>query len=141
MKIGDQQLPSLLAKKIEKISTEEIKSGIKLLTLVERDHLLKAPAGFELADVFPWHYTRPLSYIRRPLIAVLDKDGNKNYYYGFRHLMMYIDNLYFLLFTGKLPERNSKSMASWIAGILHEKGKPYRDIVRDWLKSKTDLRS
>jgi hypothetical protein len=66
IKIEEQQLLSLLTTKIEKISTEEIQSAIKLLTLIERDHFLKAPEGFELADVFPWHYTRPLSYLRRP---------------------------------------------------------------------------
>ncbi len=139
IKMEEQQLISLLTTKIEKISSDEIQIAINLLTLIERDHLLKAPNGFALPDVFSWHYTRPLSYIRRPLISIIDKKGNKSYYYGFRHLMMYIDNLYFLLFTGKLPERNSKSMASWIAGILHKKGKPYRDSVRDWFKSNTDF--
>ena len=139
VKLEEQNLVNLLDKKIEGINTEEIQSAIKVLTLIERDHLLKAPEGFELPDVFPWHYTRPLSYIRRPLIAVKGKDGKQYYYFGFRHLMMYIDNLYFLLFTGKLPERNSKTMSSWIAGILHEKGKPYRDSVRDWFKNNTNF--
>lgn len=139
VKIEEQQLVSLLATKIEKITTKEIQSGINLLTLIKREHYLKPPEGFKLGDVLPWHYTRPLSYIRRPLVEFLDKDGNKYYYYGFRHLMMYIDNLYFLLFTGKLPERNSKRMGSWIAGILQEKGKPYRNSVRDWLKKETDF--
>lgn len=53
--------------------------------------------------------------------------------------MMYIDNLYFLLFTGKLPERNSAAMNIWIGSVLDKKGKPYRDSVKDWFKNKTDF--
>jgi hypothetical protein len=51
--------------------------------------------------------------------------------------MTYIDNLYFLLFTGKLPESSSEKMKSWIAATLAEKGKPFRNKVRDWFKDNT----
>ena len=52
-------------------------------------------------------------------------------------MSMYIDNLYFLLFTGKLPERNSSEMNSWIGNTLDKKGKPYHDSVKEWFKTNT----
>ncbi len=137
VEIEEQELQKLLLTKIENLSESEIQNAIQLLTLIERDKIIKPPLGFKLPDIFPWHYTRPLSYLRKPLIAVMDEEGTKSYYYGFRHLMMYLDNLIFLLYTGKLPERSTVMMNSWIGGILEKKGKPYRDSVRDWFKTET----
>src|SRR6185437_8498839 len=137
IKIEEQRLKKLLLAKIENISEAEIQTAVQLLTLIERENFLAPPKGYKLSDIFPWHYTRRLSYLRRPLIIITDNDGTKNYYYGFRQLMMYIDNLFFLLYTGKLPERSSAKMGSWIGGVLKEKGKPYRDSVRDWFKTET----
>lgn len=138
IKIGEQEIIELIQSKFSDVSIEDIKTILNLLTLIEREHLLTAPDGYSSADVFPWHYTRPLSYMRRPLI-LSEETEKRFYYFGYRHLMMYIENLYFLLFTGKLPEEKSKLMRSWIGGVLDEKGKPYRDSVRDWFKANTDF--
>jgi len=134
IKIEDEQLKSLLETSIKDMTEVEIKTAIQLLTLLERPDLSEPPVGYKLSDIFPWHFTRPLSYLRRPLIRHKDNNGAMHLYFGFRHLRMYIDNLYFLLFTGKLPERHSAAMSSWIASVLDKKGKPYRVSVRDWLK-------
>lgn len=139
VRIEETRMKQIFETEIKDITNEEIENSIKLLVLIERPDISKPPAGFKVPDIFPWHYTRPLSYLRRPLIRIADVTGTTYYYYGFRHLMMYIDNLYFLLFTGKLPERNSAAMSSWIGSMLDKKGKPYRDSVRDWFKSKTDF--
>lgn len=138
-KIEATQMTQLFESEIKGITQEEIENAIKLLVLIERPDISKPPDGFKVPDIFPWHYTRPLSYLRRPLVRLTNVDGVTYYYFGFRHLMMYIDNLFFLLFTGKLSERNSAAMKSWIGSILDKKGKPYRDSVRDWFKDKTDF--
>jgi hypothetical protein len=138
-KIEAVKMREVFETEIEGISPDEIEIFTTLLTLVTRPDINRPPAGFKSPDIFPWRYTRPLSYLRKPLVRFIDKDNTVYYYFGFRHLMMYIDNLYFLLFTGKLPERNSAEMRSWIGHILDEKGTPYRNGVRDWLRDKTDF--
>ena len=136
-KIDASHIKQLIESGIKGIAGGEVETVLHLLSLVERSEISKAPTGFKMPDIFPWHFTRPLSYLRRPLIRYVNADGNTFYYYGFRHLMMYIDNLYFLLYTGKLPERNSAAMSSWIGSALDKKGKPYRNSVRDWFKKNT----
>lgn len=138
-KIEVTELSKLIQDTAPGIASDEIKIVLELLTLIERPELGKPPSGYRSSDIFSWHYTRPLSYLRKPLIRYTSITGTIYIYYGFRHLMMYIDNLFFLLHTGKLPERNSPAMKSWIAGSLEKKGKPYRNEVRDWFKNNTDF--
>jgi hypothetical protein len=139
VKIEKDELTQIILSDIKDISAEEIEIALSLLTLVKRPAIEIPPSGYKQMDIFPWRYTRSLSYLRRPLVRYDQQDGKAYYYFGFRHLMAYIDNLYFLLFTGKLPESSSEKMRSWIASILAEKGKPYRNAVRDWFKEKTSF--
>lgn len=139
VKIEKDELIQIVLSDIKDTSKEEIEIALSILTLLKRPDIGIAPKGFKQTDIFPWRYTRNLSYLRRPLIRYDQQDGKTYYYFGFRHLMAYIDNLYFLLFTGKLPESSSEKMRSWIASILAEKGKPYRNSVRDWFKNNTSF--
>lgn len=139
VKIEKSELSKTILSDIKSISAEEIEVALSLLTLIKRPDLGIPPPGYKQTDIFPWRYTRSLSYLRRPLVKFDQQDGKTYYYFGFRHLMAYIDNLYFLLFTGKLPESSSEKMRSWIASILAEKGKPYRNSVRDWFKNQTSF--
>jgi hypothetical protein len=137
-KIEKDELIAVL-EKIEGISSEDVKTTIELLTLLERTGIGKPPSGYTSVDIFPWRYNRPLSYLRKPLVKV-SENGNEFYYYGYRHLMAYIDNLLFLLHSGKLPNPKSDEMKSWLAGVSGDKGTPFRKQVKEWFEKETDFR-
>lgn len=138
-KIKEADAINLLLSSIPGLTGEEVQSTLNLLTLRQRPALGVPPAGFRQQDIFPWRYSRQLSYLRRPLVKWVDGNNDTYYFYGYRHLMAYIDNLLFLLYTGKLPETDSEKMKTWIAEVLSEKGAPFRNAVKDWLKTNTDL--
>lgn len=138
-KIKDADAKNLLLSSIPNITEENIQTTLNMLTLLQRNDLGVPPAGFRQQDIFPWRYSRQLSYLRRPLVKWVDENNDTYYFYGYRHLMAYIDNLLFLLYTGKLPETDSEKMKTWIAEVLSEKGAPFRNAVKDWLKGNPDL--
>jgi len=138
VQLKEDELIAIVKESNAGLTEEVIKSCLSFLTLIERQNLGKSPVGFNNKDIFPWRYTRPLSYLRRP-IAKITKDSINYYLFGFRHLSTYFENLGFLLVTGKYPEPKSKALRSWLAQILSEKGKPFRNEVRDWLKKFTEF--
>ena len=137
VKIKENDLLKLLSK-IEGITKTEIETALNLLALIERPQLQTPPAGYSSTDIFTWRYNRPLSYLRRPLVKLLSEDIIY-YYYGYRHLMRYIDHLIYLLFTSKLPGVKSQQMKSWLAGTSGAKGSPFRESVKEWFENNTDL--
>ena len=121
MKIEDAALKTLLLK-IEGITAENADTALELLTLLERKNIGVPPDGYTPIDIFPWRYNRSISYIRRPLVKVTDKETA--YYFGYRHLMQFIDNLFYLLYSSKLPGAKSEEMKSWLAAVSGDKGNP-----------------
>ena len=118
---------------IEGTNIDDIKCLLNLLTLLERDSIGRPPAGYTSVDIFPWRFNRAISYIRRPLVK-LHKEGNAYYYYGFRHLIQYIDHLFYLLYSSKLPDVKSDKMKSWLASASGDKGDPFRESVKKWFE-------
>lgn len=122
-----------LLSKIEDITARDIDSAFELLTLLERKAIGVSPDGYTTSDIFPWRYSRSISYIRRPLVKVTDKEA-VYYYFGYRHLIQFIDNLIYLLYSSKLPGAKSEEMKSWLASISGDKGKPFREAVKKWFE-------
>ncbi len=120
------------------VSAEVMKVGLDLLTLLERDGIGVSPMGYTPIDIFPWRYNRPISYLRRPLVKLL-KEGSIYYYCGYRHISAYFDNLLYLLQTSKLPNAKSAEMKSWLASVSGDKGKPFRNSVKEWFEAYTDF--
>ena len=118
---------------------EVIMKTVELMTLLQRSAIGSFPKGYSPIDIFPWRFGRNLSYLRRPLVSLKNSDGSSSFYFGFRHLKSFFENLLFLLFTGKLPENDSKEMSSFLGKINHEKGTPFRNEVKDWMKANMDL--
>jgi hypothetical protein len=132
MEMEESALESLLAK-IEGITAGDIDTALKLLTLLERKGIGVPPDGYTPIEIFPWRYNRSISYIRRPLIKVTDKE-TAYYYFGYRHLMQFIDNLFYLLDSSKLPGAKSEEMKSWLAAASGDKGNPFREAVKKWFQ-------
>ncbi len=136
MEIEESALIGILSK-IEGVTADNIGTALRLLTLLERKSIGTPPDGYTAIDIFPWRYNRPISYIRRPL-AKLQKGDGAYYYYGYRHLMQFIDNLFYLLYSSKLPSVKSEEMKSWLAAISGDKGNPFREAVKKWFEEHSD---
>jgi hypothetical protein len=130
---------NLLSNSEYHLDEKTITIALGLLKLLERPGLLNPPDGYSEKEIFVWHYTRPLSYLRRPLIPVLNKAGEKSLMFGYRHIKAYFENLLYLLQTGKFPEKNAPEMKAWIGATLDAKGGPFRNSVRDWFKKNTSF--
>jgi SEC-C motif len=127
-----------ILKKIDGLTSENVNISISLLTLLERDAIGVPPQSYTSLDIFTWRYNRSISYIRRPLVQVNQAD-KIYYYYGYRHLMQFIDNLFYLLYSSKLPNPKTDEMKSWLAEVSGDKGKPFRKEVKEWFEQNTDF--
>lgn len=136
MEIEEAALKELL-RKIDGIETSYIDTALGLLTLLERKTIGTPPDGHTPEDIFPWRYNRSISYLRRPLVKVVN-NGNFSYLFGYRHLMQFIDNLYYLLYSSKLPDSKSSEMKRWLAATSGDKGKPFRKSVKEWFEKNSD---
>lgn len=136
MEIEEGNLRKLLSK-IASITAQEIDAGLELLTLLERMEIGKPPTGYTPVDIFPWRYNRSISYLRRPLVEIIS-DEKKIYCFGYRHLMQFIDNLFYLLYSGRLAEVKTQEMKSWLAAVSGDKGKPFREEVKGWFQGNSD---
>ncbi|MEO3402950.1 SEC-C domain-containing protein [Mucilaginibacter sp. CAU 1740] len=137
--LTSDKLFNLLKTELPELDNATIEKTVDIMTLLTRPGIGVFPQGYSSKDIFPWRFGRNLSYLRRPLVKLESAGGESIYYFGFRHLKTYFDNLLFLIFTGKLPEDTSEEMNSYMGKINHEKGTPYRNEVKDWLKTHTDL--
>ena len=136
MIIEEAELKDLLSK-IEGISGADINTALDILTLLKRKSIGTPPDGYTPLDIFPWRYNRSISYIRRPLVK-LANNGVVHYYFGYRHLMQFIDNLFFLLLSSKLPSAKSEEMKSWLAAASGNKGNPFREAVKKWFEDNSE---
>ena len=133
------ELIAILHKEITELSVPKITETLQQLTLLKRPRIGAKQDTLDWYEIYPWRYKRQLSYLRRPLVHVQAADGHEYYYYGYRHLMMYIDNLFYLLYTGKFPNPVSYKMKQWLAGVSSNKGGPFRETVKEWFKANSGL--
>lgn len=135
--LTETEVYALLSGSAYQFDDATIAVALGLMTLLERPAIMTAPEGYTPKDIFAWRFSRSLSYLRRPLVAYRTKDGIPHLMFGYRHLMAYIDNTLFLLYTGKMPEKTSKKMSSWLGTALKAKGNPFRKTAYDWFATKT----
>jgi hypothetical protein len=137
MEINETRLNEILTS-VDRVDANDIKNALDLLTLLERDGIGQPPKGFTPNDIFPWRYNRPISYIRRPLVRI-NKDNVVYYFYGYRHLIQFVENLMSLLHSSKLPGAKTEEMISWLAGASGKKGNPFREEVKIWFEQHSDF--
>ncbi|MFN8336350.1 MAG: SEC-C domain-containing protein [Cyclobacteriaceae bacterium] len=130
---------TMVLKKYPEITESQVHQIIQFLTLLERLSIGKPPEGYGSQDIFPWRFNRPISYLRRPLVNYKDEKGDDYLYYGYRHLVSYLDHLFYLIYNGKLPERKSQKMRDYMGAILGEKGTPFRNEAKNWFRKNSKL--
>lgn len=138
MILEGKALSKLIREKTDNISEKEVDVCISLLTLLTRENIGNYQDGFEHEEIYPWRHKRALSYLRRPLAKVVKEEGSF-YYYGYRHLIDYLDNLHYLLYEGKFPNAVSGELLSWLGTASSGKGNPFREEVRKWFETKTEF--
>lgn len=138
-KASYHDLIKLLKERLPELNDAELLAGINLLTLTQRPSILKAPSEYDKTDIYPWIYSRALSYLRKPLLLFQRKDGQKIFYWGFRHVLSAAENLKYLLFTGRLTAKSS-TLDDLLSEINRRKGKIFRNKVAKWLDENTDLK-
>ncbi len=98
---------------------------VDFLSLGPRKDFLKPEMPFQKTDVFPWRLSRGLSYIRRPLIKMLE---NEDYviYFGIRHLFESLDYILQMVITGRLQSKyHSKEMQSFLGEVHRQDGERF----------------
>ncbi len=141
IEIEASELQGILKTKMKDLTSEEYKIALDLLTLKKREAIDKAPPGFDKTDVYPWKYNRAISYLRKPIVEIQKTDGKTYYYAGFRHIFSTIDNLYSLLFDGRMKARDNGLLSKYLAKINKEKGDIFRAEVYDHLKTDSTFKT
>jgi hypothetical protein len=135
--IEQSKLRELIGENIEKVQTKEIDSFLELLTLKKRKNIGARQPDFPLEEIYPWRHKRKLSYLNRPL-ASINIDNQIFYYYGFRHLLDYRENLYYQLEKGRVTV-NTKELKSLMGQISNGKGNPFRQVAMEWFQANSDF--
>lgn len=119
---------------------EEIKAGIKFLSLWNREDVTNVPDGFENIDISPWRYNRKLSYAQRPLILIDFEDFNENsiIYWTPRHLDRSWNFLNNLFISGRYRAKEKSDLERQISIIAKKRGAVVQKKVIDWFNEKTD---
>jgi hypothetical protein len=107
---------------------------LKALTLESRPEFLKPPAPFKSADVYPWRHNRPLSYIRRPLIAAPGPADEERLLYGRGACFGAVEFLLWLGSTARLGAEGSALRNASIQLQQHE-ARSLEDAVADQLEA------
>jgi len=104
---------------------------VNFLSLGPREEFLSPPKPFLKTDVYPWRMSRGLSYIRRPLLIMIN-NGQKNVCWGVRHLFASTDYLLKAVVSGRLQDRyGSKAMQDFIGKNSTQKGEEFNQRVFD----------
>lgn len=121
---------------------EEIVAFCEQMTLKSRGDINKLPEGskYRQEEIYLWRYNRQLSYIRKPLLEVVDDDGVKSFIWSPRHLDMASENIRAIFHNGTLKVENQhKNIQSLLAKRNHINGRKFREEVYNWLINNTDL--
>lgn len=98
---------------------------VEFLTLARREDYLKPPPGFVKEDIYPWRFSRRLSYLARPLSAPA-QDGNL--IWGSRALIQSLEYHNRMLTTGRLRGR-SPELTGLIGRMTNRSGHAFTDSV------------
>jgi hypothetical protein len=116
---------------------QKIENLLNLLTMQGRASFLEPPPGYAKQDVYPWRYNRPLSYLRRPLVAVSTESG-QDLLWGNRHLRESRNYLLDQLTSGRLKP-STKGLRSLNSRLRHEEGEAFNTLVADVFQQRPRL--
>ncbi len=78
-----------------------IQAAIALFSLGPREQFWRVEPPYKKEDVYPWRFSRQLSYVRRPLVIRQGRDGQE-LLWGYRHVYVAFENLRYLCLSGRL---------------------------------------
>lgn len=113
---------------------EKAELALSALLLSPRPDYLKAPAGFEATDIWPWKFNRGLSYIRRPFIA-FETDAGVQIWFTPGHVFRGGRNLVGLLTTARYKAK-TRELARAMGPIKEEAAAILNEEVADVLRSR-----
>lgn len=112
---------------------------LKRLLFLNRPKPLVPPVGYEKWEIYPWRFNRRLSYLHRPIIAII-KNEISYLLISARHLLTSAENYIALFFNSALKvDTKDKQIIQLMAENNRIKGKQYRNNVLDWLRENTTL--
>ncbi|CAN0603940.1 unnamed protein product, partial [Ectocarpus sp. 12 AP-2014] len=85
-----------------KLTEKEISAFIDFMVLETRGKIDQPPEKFKHHEIFPWRYNRKLSYVRRPVLKIAQKDNTYGFLWSIRHLKIALDNLLAIFHNGTL---------------------------------------
>jgi hypothetical protein len=104
------------------------------LTLGPRARFIDPPDPFKAADVYPWRHNRPLSYLRRPLIATAGPAGEERLVYGRGSCFGAVEFLLRLASTGRLGAEGGALRDASIQ-LQQREARGLEDTVADQLEA------
>jgi hypothetical protein len=107
---------------------------LKALTLESRPKFLEPAAPFKTPDVYPWRHNRPLSYLRRPLIATPGSTGEERLVYGRGACFGAVEFLLWLGSTGRLGVEGS-ALRNASVQLQQREARSLEDTVADQLEA------
>jgi hypothetical protein len=94
-----------------------------------RDDFLSPPPPLNVIEVYPWRFSRALSYLRKPLLVRLTEDGEE-VIWSVRHCLDSASHLIDLCVGGRLKARSSE-MRKMIGELHVRDGEEFNDAVAD----------
>ena len=125
-----------LKEKIEH-SEEKIEYILGEFSLKSRSSWGDVPEGCTQTDIYPWRYSRALSYMRKPVLQLM-KNEIIYYYWGMRQIILSWQYISDLIDSGRYTYR-TKSMGKYIGHMLNIKGKIFTQTVYKWLENNDTL--
>lgn len=89
------------------------------------------PEGYAQNDIYPWRYSRALSYMRKPLLQLI-KNNEVYYYWGMRQVILSWQYISDIIDSGRYNYK-SQAMGKYIGHMLNIKGKIFTQAVYKWL--------
>lgn len=139
--LNEEDLFSILLE-TSSFTNEEISAFLKYMSLTSRGNINSLPpdSPFRKEEIYLWRYNRHLSYLRRPLLEIIN-NGEIVFAWSPRHLQMASNNLIALFYNGALKLDNTqKKIQSLLANRNDLNGKKFRKEVYSWLVSNTILK-
>jgi hypothetical protein len=120
-------------------SREEFDLAIKYLALTQRESVEQVPEGFDPFDISPWRFSRRLSLVRRPVVAVTNPENPNDpiLYWGFRHLLQSRTNIQEQCETHRFKSSEGGPLKKALGKISKERGVKLATGILSELDSET----
>lgn len=129
-------LEQVVKRASEALSWDEAKAQqiLDFLSLKERADFLQPPAGMKRESVYPWRFSRTLSYLRRPLL-LRGQGAGTEVVWGNRHLESSAKNFVSVVMGGKFHHTSSE-MKLLMGQMRNREGKEFNARVAALFKER-----